>query len=100
MGPDAPLRAAPARASAVVGIAAPLAAMCGKAVVRVSRVYAETPQGERVLVRLECDGTDCKAHIKPNPQIAESGWMTKGWCERGITCKSEYCPECWPRYAT
>lgn len=59
-----------------------------------SRVYATTDDGERVLVRLECDG--CEASIKPNPEITKSGWMVRGWYDAtgGQPYTTEWCPNC------
>lgn len=31
-----------------------------------------------VLVEIRCDGVGCDAFIKPNPNIASSGWTKRG----------------------
>lgn len=41
-----------------------------------SRAYATTPDGERVLHHIECDR--CDARIKPRADIAESDWTKSG----------------------
>ncbi len=44
-----------------------------------SRIYArEEDSGRRFLARIECDAASCRAFIRPNPNIAESGWIKCG----------------------
>ena len=63
-----------------------------------ARIYAtEERSGKRVLLRLECDGGDCSATIKPHPDIAQSGWVVHGQSERdGFALTWDYCPRCKP----
>jgi hypothetical protein len=57
----------------------------------VSRRYArDEDTGERFLHRIECDAPGCRASIKPNPQIAESGWVKRGY---GADVTADYCPD-------
>jgi hypothetical protein len=57
-----------------------------------SRVYAIEESGKRHLVLIECD--ECEASIKPNPDIANSGWVKRGRDNGPGTEKVErdYCP--------
>ncbi len=61
------------------------------------RVYAnEEETGRRVLLRLECDEPGCPAGIKPNPDIARSGWKKHGSYDavaRQDVAEFIYCPE-------
>lgn len=44
-----------------------------------SRIYAvEEGTSRRFLARIECDASGCEASIKPNPEIATSGWVKCG----------------------
>ena len=59
------------------------------------RIYAQREDGQcRVLVALKCDR--CDAEIKPNRDIASSGWVKLGWDNGTGTEKFEtdLCPEC------
>lgn len=64
-----------------------------------SRVYATRDDtGERVLVEIQCDRSECRAAIKPNQDIAASGWTKRG--ERvgasvGDSIEWDFCPEHW-----
>ena len=59
-----------------------------------ARIYAIVEgSDERVLVRIECDF--CDNSIKPNPDIAESGWMKSGNHNDPGCYHVVYCPECW-----
>ena len=67
--------------------------------ITMSDVYAvREDNGKRVLVALQCDG--CDAVIKPNPQIASSGWVYKGQDDGPGTDKLrwDYCPDCARKY--
>lgn len=63
-------------------------------------IYAiREDNGERVLVAIRCDGVGCDAEIKPNPNIAKSGWTTTGVNCSGHPDKShrwDWCPLCKP----
>jgi hypothetical protein len=50
--------------------------------------------GERVLVAIQCDV--CNAEVKPNPDIAASGWVEEGWYNGPGTRKFRqmYCEHC------
>lgn len=42
------------------------------------RVYATTPEGERMLHHIECDRCDRRA--KPgSEELLEGGWIKRGW---------------------
>lgn len=60
-------------------------------------IYAVRDDDNRhVLIALKCDG--CGAEIKPNPDIANSGWMRSGvYYAAGSDRNTEYywCPGCW-----
>ena len=54
--------------------------------------------GERVLHVISCDHAGCAAKIKPNPDIANSGWVKSGVINHidGITVDRvdyDYCPD-------
>lgn len=63
-----------------------------------SRIYATvTVDGEepkRKLVRLECDSPGCGESIKPYPDIASSGWTSRGHQNMATreTARWDYCP--------
>lgn len=59
-----------------------------------SRVYATTDKGERILAYLECD--TCSAKIRPHPDIANSGWVRYGTYRGpgGDHDEGDACPEC------
>jgi len=60
-----------------------------------SRIYAiREDNGERVLLRIECDGRDCSAAIVPHRDIAQSGWVKRGFRVDDVTTESFYCPRC------
>ncbi len=59
------------------------------------RIYAvREDDKKRILVEIQCDS--CDARIKPNPQIAQSGWIKKGMYRGPGTDQLEwhYCPSC------
>lgn len=45
------------------------------------KVYATTDDGERVLVRIECDHAGCSASVKPHADIASTGWTKHGYLD-------------------
>ncbi len=53
------------------------------------KVYATTDAGDRVLVKIVCD--DCGAEMRPNPDIANSGWVKHGWSDGGQNYESHHC---------
>ena len=59
-------------------------------------IYAiREDNGKKVLVALRCD--KCGKEIKPNPDIAKSGWTIKGtyvFNNSGKTTEYFYCNEC------
>lgn len=61
-----------------------------------ARIYAtEDGTGNRFLRRIECDGTGCSAFIQPNPDIAKSDWVKRGWTDSlGNHYSQEFCPNC------
>jgi hypothetical protein len=64
-----------------------------------SRVYAiREDDQKRILVEISCDS--CSAKIKPNPNIANSGWIKNG-TDRGLgtgELEWHYCPNCQGRH--
>ena len=60
------------------------------------RVYAKREDtGVDILIAIKCDG--CKKEIRPNPQIASSGWTRTGTYfgyrdYRNI--ELDWCPDC------
>lgn len=61
-----------------------------------ARVYAvREDNGKRVLVEIVCD--ECKATIKPHPDIENSGWVKHGGTAAdGFEFEFDYCPRCAP----
>jgi hypothetical protein len=60
----------------------------------VSLIYAvREDTGENFLLALKCDG--CDVEIRPCPDIAQSGWVKKGWTHPlGVKSREDYCPNC------
>ncbi len=61
-----------------------------------SRVYATREDtGERIFLHLTCDGPGCDAILKPSPDVAASGWVSKGYRPAGSRDKIEIdlCPQ-------
>lgn len=42
---------------------------------------------------IRCDG--CDAHIRPHPEISQSGWVKMGVRLYGDVLEWYYCPDCW-----
>lgn len=59
-----------------------------------SRIYAtREDNGKKILVELVCD--KCSDTIKPNPDIAQSGWTRHGQKDHaGNIFEYEYCAKC------
>jgi hypothetical protein len=59
-----------------------------------SRIYGKDENDKPLLLALECD--DCPARIKPNKDIASSGWTTRGQDNGPGTDKLywDYCENC------
>jgi hypothetical protein len=49
-------------------------------------------RGDR-LVLIRCDYIGCESYIRPNPDIAKSGWVVFYRQERGEILTWDYCPE-------
>jgi len=64
------------------------------------RIYAKREDdGRRILVEITCDTAGCDASIKPNSEIAKSGWCKRGQMfESDMGVKDAYewhhCPPC------
>lgn len=57
------------------------------------RVYATTDDGRRFLHEIKCD--NCDAAIRPNPEIAKSGWTKHGRRVGDSDWETwEYCHDC------
>ena len=55
-----------------------------------AKVYVREDRGRRFLDHIECDAPECSAVIRPNPEIATSGWVVYS---PGNGVEYTYCPD-------